>query len=588
MTGTPTLAPGYAVAFGAAAVACVASVARARRVDDPDTRRGLVGLLLTSGGWAAAHALFFVVPGAALKTAVYTAGLVVGFATVGPWLYFCSAYAGRSLHRNPAVRRGAVALFVAVTAVKLTNPLHGLYFTTEAVATPVPHLAVHSGTLHWVAMGLAYALAAVGYFVLFELFVRVGHGTRPLLGLVGLTAVPVVLDVVGAATPILVDVTYEPLGVAAFAVGVCFVYLGRFRTVQVAGDPDDPTVVLSDGGRVRDFDAAAAALFPALDREAVGRPLRSVLPTLAERSGGEDGLLELDRGEESRFYRVTTRSLGGEGGGPGRLVVLSDVTDRERYRRELERQNERLDRFARTVSHDLRNSITVADSRLEAAREGDGDDAADHLATVAGALDRMETLVEEVLALAREGRTVDDTEVVRLSELADRCWELVETDEARLVVEDDLRFLADPDRTRRLLENLFRNAVEHGSTGSRTGSGDAVEHGSRGGRPEAGDAGDSETTDEQGEAAPERRPGPTVRVGTLDDGTGFFVADDGSGIPPADRESVFESGYTTAEDGTGFGLAIVAEIAAAHGWDVAVVESDAGGARFECRGVAAA
>jgi signal transduction histidine kinase len=41
----------------------------------------------------------------------------------------------------------------------------------------------------------------------------------------------------------------------------------------------------------------------------------------------------------------------------------------------------------------------------------------------------------------------------------------------------------------------------------------------------------------------------------------------------------------TSEAGTGFGLAIVREIAEAHGWAVAATEGDLGGARFEFTGV---
>jgi signal transduction histidine kinase len=71
----------------------------------------------------------------------------------------------------------------------------------------------------------------------------------------------------------------------------------------------------------------------------------------------------------------------------------------------------------------------------------------------------------------------------------------------------------------------------------------------------------------------------------LPDRPGFYVADDGPGIPEGDRDSVFEPGYTTSEEGTGFGLAIVAEMVAAHGWEIQVTETDAGGARFEIIGV---
>jgi signal transduction histidine kinase len=95
------------------------------------------------------------------------------------------------------------------------------------------------------------------------------------------------------------------------------------------------------------------------------------------------------------------------------------------------------------------------------------------------------------------------------------------------------------DRLQQLLENLFRNAVEHG--------GEDV----------------------------------TIRVGALDDAAGFYVADDGVGIPGEDRDEVFESGYSSATNGTGFGLAIVEEIADAHSWTIRVTESSEGGARFE-------
>ncbi|WP_235019798.1 HAMP domain-containing sensor histidine kinase [Natrialba sp. INN-245] len=109
------------------------------------------------------------------------------------------------------------------------------------------------------------------------------------------------------------------------------------------------------------------------------------------------------------------------------------------------------------------------------------------------------------------------------------------------------------------------DAVEHGSTShaGADGSADAVEHG----------AGDS--TDESGER--------TVRVG-WDEGV-LFVEDDGPGIPADERENVFDHGYTTSADGTGFGLAIVEAIADAHGWAIDVGEGIDGGARFEIRGI---
>ncbi|WP_435194129.1 response regulator [Natronomonas sp. EA1] len=199
----------------------------------------------------------------------------------------------------------------------------------------------------------------------------------------------------------------------------------------------------------------------------------------------------------------------------------------------LERQNERLAEFASLVSHDLRSPLSVAQGYLGLAQEV-GDDR--HFERVEHALDRMNTIIEDVLALARLGGHVENPVPIDLAQLAEEAWDGVETAGATLVTEEGT-IEGDGKRLLRLFENLFRNSVDHG--------GDGV----------------------------------TVRVGPLADG--FYVADDGPGIPEDAREKVFEGGYTTSEQGTGFGLAIVREIAEGHGWTVSLTDSEAGGARFE-------
>jgi PAS domain S-box-containing protein len=244
---------------------------------------------------------------------------------------------------------------------------------------------------------------------------------------------------------------------------------------------------------------------------------------------------------------------------------------------ELERQNERLDEFASVVSHDLRNPLSVARGYLDLARETcDAPEADDHFDRVSRAHDRMARLISDLLSLARQGQTVGDTEPVSVADLAEQSWGVIDTASAALDVADPPVVEADPKRLSSLLENLFRNSVEHGSTSSQTRSDDSVEHGSTSSRAEPDDA-----VEHGGETV-------SVRVGALGDGTaggpsGFFVEDDGPGVPPEDRDKVFDRGYTTGDDGTGFGLGIVRGIADAHGWDVTLVESDEGGARFEVR-----
>ncbi|MDZ7700974.1 MAG: ATP-binding protein [Halobacteriales archaeon] len=531
----------HVAAFAVAAVASFASVARARAIEDPETRRGLTWLLLFSGAWGAAHVGFLVLPSPALKSVAYSAGLIVGIAAVGPWLYFCSAYTGRRLHRDPMLRRLAVTVFLLVVAVKLTNPVHGLYYTLTLQAEPFSHLGVENGLLHWLAMGLAYALATVGYFMLLERLLQTDFRVGPFAALVAVTGIPLALDILGSATPWLIDITYEPLGVAAFAVGVLYVYADQFEAIRLAPQGGEAVVVLSEDGVVRDRNARAIELFPMLeDPEVVGRPLDEVVPTLTGAVDREQDILPLDRQGSRRYYRLTVSAFGADQAQLGRIITLTDVTERESYRRELERQNERLEDFASLVSHDLRNPLTVAMGRLELAQ---GEVADENLEAVARAHDRMEELIEDLLALARQGQPIDEVEPVELAELAQRCWGLVDQADAELHVEGELSLLADPDRLQQLIENLLRNAIEHG--------GDDV----------------------------------TITVGPLEDGAGFYLADDGPGIPSDDLDQVFESGFTTAEGGTGFGLAIVREIAEAHDWTIRAVEADGGGARFEIRGV---
>ena len=240
--------------------------------------------------------------------------------------------------------------------------------------------------------------------------------------------------------------------------------------------------------------------------------------------------------------------------------------ERHHQQEELRRQNERLEQFANVVSHDLRNPLSVAKGRIEMVDS-------DHAAVIERNLDRMGTIIDDVLTLAREGKSVEETESVDLVGLVTQCWDSVETAHASLSTAEEITVMADPSRCRQLLENLIRNSVEHGSTSSQRGSraDNSAEHGSTGSRPAADDS-----VEHVGETV-------SIHLGTLDGG--FYFEDDGPGIPEAERGEVFETGYTTNEDGTGFGLNIVREIADAHGWGVEITDGSEGGARFEFTGV---
>ncbi|PSQ20113.1 PAS domain-containing sensor histidine kinase [Halobacteriales archaeon QS_9_67_17] len=206
----------------------------------------------------------------------------------------------------------------------------------------------------------------------------------------------------------------------------------------------------------------------------------------------------------------------------GLSVYVHDVTERREQEERLREQKERLEAVAATLSHDLRNPLTVATARLELAQETDGD-ATEHFEAAERAHERIDALLSDVIDVVRAGSDPEQCEPTDLAGLVHDAWETVPTADADLVVETGRTVEADGCQLRRLLENLLRNAVEHG--------GEAV----------------------------------TVTVGDTD--RGFYVADDGDG-PPTDCDQLFEMGYSGG-DGTGYGLAIVRGIARSHGWEVA-------------------
>lgn len=224
------------------------------------------------------------------------------------------------------------------------------------------------------------------------------------------------------------------------------------------------------------------------------------------------------------------------------------------------------------ISHDLRNPLDVAKARLRAGRELNEDE---HFEHVAQAHDRMERIIDDVLTLADNGNIgeVDSASAahidrqdsskaehaVDIGHVAEAAWNTVETEDATLrIISEFPSTVADEDRLQRLFENLFRNAVEHGSTSSPS----QTHQGAQG-------------------------SGITVTVGPLDGDPpdGFYVADDGRGIPGDERDQVFDPGVSSTGHGTGLGLAIVDRIASRHGWSITVTAAADGGARFEVNGV---
>ncbi len=241
----------------------------------------------------------------------------------------------------------------------------------------------------------------------------------------------------------------------------------------------------------------------------------------------------------SVFWGTLTLSPLWESEFRGYAAISQDTTTTKEYERMLERQNDRLKEFTDILAHDLRNPLNVIEGNLALYKETGKEE---HLDAVGETTDRMARLVDDLLRVARQGDIVTDPEPTDIGDVVDAAWQGIDLDADATLGYDTVRSVSsDPERLRELFENLFRNSVDHG--------GDDV----------------------------------TVRVGPLD--TGFFVEDDGPGIPDDDKAEVFDHGFTTREDGHGYGLSVVRTIVNAHGWDIVAVDAASGGARFEVTGI---
>jgi signal transduction histidine kinase len=234
------------------------------------------------------------------------------------------------------------------------------------------------------------------------------------------------------------------------------------------------------------------------------------------------------------------------------------VSELKRRERTLEQQNELLNEFASVVSHDVATPLGVIQNKARLV-EMTGDTS--HVEDIYEEADRVQDLIDELRDLAGSGQAIGTTSQVDLESVAREAWASVPA-EGSLTVNGTTIVDADRNRLRQLLSNLFENSVEHAT---------------------ATDGGESEIAAVESDAAttPSQTTGVTVSAGTLPDG--FYVADDGPGIPDDQQDAVFERGFSTREDGTGLGLAIVEQIVEGHGWSITVTDSETGGARFEIR-----
>lgn len=527
--------------FVVAAVACGWAAVRALSIYDAAVRPPLVVFLSLTAVWALSNTLL-VLPGVSTEFmyGAYLVGLAVGLGTVPAWLWFCSAYAGKPYHYDRRLQALVLGLTAVIVLVKFTNPAHELYFVPNVATEPFAHFAPETGLVYWTVTTLAYIGSAVGLYILFDVYATSRVRARKLAWLTALLALPVVPKLLAVARPnTLALLFYEPLGVAAFGVGVVTLVRESFLSVraparrQLADALEDLVVVLDQNDRVVDHNDSAEAMFDSPDG-VVGQPLAAVCPDLA---AGLDSDEPISLDGVDGYYVVTTAPVDLGRRTVGRAVLLSNVTELESQRRRLEQQAEHRLELTEGIAHELRNPLTIITGQLEAARRN-GEASDEHLDAALSATGRMAGIVDDLVDIVRYGRPVTETEPLAAATLLNRAWAMTDGEgQLDVALPEGTRIVGERARATELFRLLFRTHQQRGAE--------------------------------------------TVRVEQTDEG--LAVAGDGEQFAVEDPTSLFEYGVETGAE-VRMSLANAHTLAQVHGWSLRA-DTDAPGPRFVLDGV---
>lgn len=535
----------------------------------------LVGFTAAAILWSGA--VMFQISATAISTEVVWHNVrIIGAATAAvSYFLFTAIYTNRDVWVRRERIVGVLIIPIVTVGVAMTSPAHSL-LRADVVSSGGSRivLSFEPGIWYGVHAVYSYLLVAVGTgWVLLLALQQHSDSYFQYHTATILLSAGVVMGLNLAYNLDVTTIDWTPVAGGIWA-SVSSIAVTKYRLFDltpvarktVVEDMETGMIVINTDQEVIDANPAATKVLQSgSEIDLIGRQITTIFPEVCDHipdTTAPDGSNTCVVSVDGEYYDVkistvtdSTAELLGYG------ITFVEATERVEQQRELEEkteqleaktaqletQNTQLERFTSVVTHDLRNPIGVSQGFLRILRE-ESDLNTEHADEIEDALNQMERLIDDLLELAKAGDVVDDPNELEFATTARNAWSGVDMEECTLTVTDDaeIDMKADASRLLQVLQNLYRNARVHNT--------EPV----------------------------------SITVGLIrDDATpiGIYVEDDGCGIPPHKQDQVFEHGYTNADDGTGFGLSIVSDIVDAHGWDISVTESAAGGARFEIVGV---
>lgn len=423
-----------AALFALTSGVCFSSVFRTNRITTKSVRLYFRSLLVLTGFWALSVSIQLLAP-FRWKITMFMFGLVFGLSTVFAWILFVLEYTGSDIHRKKEFQYVALATFILILCVKLTNAIHGQYFSYQIVSNPFTHLSVNRGPIHYIVTSLSYLVSFYGFARMYKMYQDSQYNTLYLRILLLVMFIPGIIEVSSYVFKdlFILSLPHEPLGVAVFAIGSLFLLNDTFSNIKKSSKKDlfeglmMPSVLVVKG-QIVDCNSIASNIIlnsnsPPVDVSESDERFRDTL-----KGENTDNIETTIKGNKT-IYSPESSEISIGDNKLGQSYVFADITDVELNRRALQGQKEQLEQLANESRHYIRNQVGIINGNIEILQEKSQIDDREIVERTERATSKLSKISENISTIITMSNPVMDSETISIEDVAKRfgsdgCYDL--------------------------------------------------------------------------------------------------------------------------------------------------------------------
>lgn len=411
-----------AALFALTSITCFISAFKTNRITTKSVRFYFRSLLVLSGLWALSVSVQLLSP-TTWKLTMFMFGLVFGLSSVFAWILFVLEYTGSEIHRTKKFRYGALTMFIFILSLKITNAIHGQYFSYQIINEPFTHLSVSRGILHYIVMSASYLVSFYGFAQMYKMYDNSQYDTFYLRFLLLVMFIPGIIEVLSYVFEdiFILSLPHEPLGVAVFAVGSLFLLNDTFLNIEKSTKENllnelmMPTVLIIED-QIVDCNSTASEIIldsntPPVDVGESNKPFKDAL--------NEENMdnIEVRVKGDKIIYNPESSDISIGDNELGRSYVFVDITDVELNRRALQRQKEQLEQLANESRHYMRNQVGVINGNVDILQENSQIDNRELVERTERATSKLSKISENISTIITMSNPVMDSETISIEDI---------------------------------------------------------------------------------------------------------------------------------------------------------------------------